>query len=257
MTLAFRLIRAGAIVAIATMALPLGAQTPDASSIPRRRASLPPGVPTVKISGVITDATNGQPLPGAVASADGRPSVPTGADGKYELLVVKGRNVAVTATQFAYFPKTQPVFGQEGNVLNFALSPKATVTVKLTAPQGDPAKSTYDLEIESAQFAYLIPFSSYARSDSGNFCKEDGTSFTPDKHDIKRVLGPATPVSFAKCCTLGPIMKATVEMKSGEILPVYFNDSCFGAEVDFLGREKSSGVYQYFKFTDITEIDFP
>jgi hypothetical protein len=257
MTLASRFTRAAAIVALAAMAIPLGAQTPNATAPPRRRSALPPGVPTVKISGVITDATTGKPLAGATASADGRPSAPTGADGKYELLVVKGRNVAVTGSQFAYFPKTQPVFGAEGAVLNFALEPKATVTVKLTAPQGDPAKDTYELEIDSSQFAYLIPFSGYARADAGNFCKDDGTSFTPDKHDIKRVIGPATPVSFAKCCTIGPIMKATVEMKNGQVIPVYFNDSCFGNEVDFLGREKSSGTYQYFKFTDIAEIDFP
>jgi hypothetical protein len=258
MTLASRFIRAAAIVAVVTTAaLPLGAQTPNATTAARRRSALPPGVPTVKISGIITDASTGKPLAGAVASSDGRPSLATGTDGKYELLIVKGRNVAVVGSQFAYFPKTQPIFGQEGAVLNFALDPKPTVTVKLTAPQGDPAKDTYELEIDSSQFAYLIPFSGYARADAGNFCKDDGTSFTPDKHDIKRVIGPATAVSFSKCCTIGPIMKATLEMKNGQVLTVYFNDSCFGNEVDFLGREKSSGLYQYFKFTDIAEVDFP
>ena len=30
-----------------------------------------------------------------------------------------------------------------------------------------------------------------------------------------------------------------------------------GNEVDFLGREKSTGTYLYFRFTDIAEIDFP
>ena len=46
-------------------------------------------------------------------------------------------------------------------------------------------------------------------------------------------------------------------MKSGEKSHVFFNDSCFGNEVDFLGREKSTGTYLYFRFTDIAEIDFP
>jgi hypothetical protein len=52
-------------------------------------------------------------------------------------------------------------------------------------------------------------------------------------------------------------MKAQLELKTGEKFTVYFNDSCLGNEVDFLGREKSSGVYQYFKFTDISEVVFP
>jgi hypothetical protein len=131
------------------------------------------------------------------------------------------------------------------------------VTVKLIKPQGDPAKDTFILDIDTAQFAYLIPFSGYIRGDVGNFCKDDGTSITPDKHTIKRVIGPAVPVDNAGCCKLGPVMKAQLELKTGESFPVYFNDSCFGNEVDFLGREKSSGQYQYFRFADIAEVDFP
>jgi hypothetical protein len=46
-------------------------------------------------------------------------------------------------------------------------------------------------------------------------------------------------------------------MKSGAHLKVYFKDSCSGNEVDFVGREKATGLYQYFRFTDIAEIDFP
>ena len=91
----------------------------------------------------------------------------------------------------------------------------------------------------------------------GNFCKDDGTSITPDKHTIKRVIGPAVSVDNSTCCKIGPIFKAQLEMKTGEKFTVYFNDSCFGNEVDFLGREKSSGNYQYFKFADIAEVDFP
>jgi len=48
-----------------------------------------------------------------------------------------------------------------------------------------------------------------------------------------------------------------VEMKSGAKLKVYFKDTCDGSEADFVGREKANGQYQYFRFTDIEEIDFP
>ncbi len=248
-----RLIRRGAFAAAAILItlLPLGAQTV------RRHAAAPPSGITVTLTGIISDATNGQPLANAqVSTAGGPPSAFTGPDGKYTLKIPKNINTAVTASQFAFNSSTVPVFGREGATANFSLTPKPVVTVKLTAPDANK-KDTYILDIDSSQFAYLIPFSGYARSDNGNFCKDDGTSITPNKKDIKRVIGPATSATVGACCTLGPVMKATLEMKSGETLTVYFNDSCFGNEVDFLGREKSSGVYQYFRFTDIAEVDFP
>ncbi len=190
-------------------------------------------------------------------SAEGRKSVVTDTRGVYSIQITKNRNVAVTAEQFAYNAQTTSVFGAEGAHADFSLTPKPVVTVKLTAPQGDPAKDTFILDVDTAQFAYLIPFSGYIRSDAGNFCKDDGTSITPDKHAIKRVIGPAVSVDNSACCKIGPIFKAQLEMKTGETFTVYFNDSCFGNEVDFLGREKSSGNYQYFKFADIAEVDFP
>jgi hypothetical protein len=253
MTLASRLIRRSTIAALAIGAavLPLGAQTL------RHRAVAPPSNITVTVTGVITDVTTGQPLTGAQVSAEGTKSAPTSSSGAFTIKITKGRNVAITAEHFAYNSSTISVFGQEGATVNFALTPKPVVTVKLTKPQGDPAKDTYILDIDTSQFAYLVPFCCYVRSDVGNFCKNDGTSITPDKHDIHRVVGPAVPIDVGKCCTIGPVMQARLELKNGENLTVFFNDSCFGNEVDFLGREKSTGVYQYFKFTDILEVDFP
>ena len=249
-----RLIRRSAIagVAIVVALFPLAAQT-----VGRHRAVAPPSNITVTLTGIITDASNGQPLANAQVSAEGRKSAVTDSTGAYTIKITKNLNVAVTAEQFAYNSKTTPVFGAEGARADFALTPKSTVTVKLIKPQGDPAKDTFILDIDTAQFAYLIPFSGYIRGDVGNFCKDDGTSITPDKHTIKRVIGPAVPVDNAGCCKLGPVMKAQLELKTGESFPVYFNDSCFGNEVDFLGREKSSGQYQYFRFADIAEVDFP
>ena len=251
-----RLIRRSAVAAAAIFItlVPLAAQSSG-----HRRASVPPTGVTVTLTGIISDATNGQPLANGQVTAGGRFSAFTTSDGKYTIQIPKNINTAVTASQFAFNSSTVPVFGREGATANFSLTPKPVVTVKLTAPQGPSGqqKDTFILDVDTAQFAYLIPFSGYVRSDNGNFCKDDGTSITPSKKDIKRVVGPATSVNVGACCTLGPMMKAQLEMKSGETLTVYFNDSCYGNEVDFLGREKSSGVYQYFRFTDIAEVDFP
>jgi len=65
------------------------------------------------------------------------------------------------------------------------------------------------------------------------------------------------PATATQCCPSGNVMSANVEMKTGDKFKVYFKDSCGGAEVDFVGREKATGLYQYFRFTDIAEIDFP
>jgi len=248
-----RLIRRGAVAGAALFValLPLQAQTNT-----RHRAAAPPtiGGPAITLTGVITDATNGQPLANAQVTAEGHKSAFTDATGVYHIDVSSGHNLAVSAEQFAFNSQTLTVFAQTGATLNFALTPKPVVTVKLIAPQNN--KDTYTLDIDSSKFAYLIPFSGYVSGDVANFCKDDGTSITPDKHEIKRVIGPATQVDNPSCCRF-PIMKAQVEMKTGEKFTVYFNDSCLGNEVDFLGREKSSAQFQYFKFTDISEIDFP
>lgn len=247
-----RLIRRGAIATAAILVafVPLAAQI-------RHRAVAPPSNITVTLTGFILDATNGQPLANAQVEAEGRKSAVTDSTGVYKIQITKNRNVAVTASQFAYNSSTQSIFGAEGAHADFSLSPRPTVTVRLTKPLGDPAKDTYVLDVDSAQFAYLIPFSGYVHGDIANFCKDDGTSITPNKSTIKRVLGPAVPVDNAGCCKIGPVMKAQLELKTGESFPVYFNDSCFGNEVDFIGREKSSGQYQYFRFADIAEVDFP
>ena len=52
-------------------------------------------------------------------------------------------------------------------------------------------------------------------------------------------------------------MSVTAELKSGGSTPLYFNDSCFGYEVDFVGRELSTGQCLFFNFANIAEIDFP
>src|SRR5438552_656237 len=82
--------------------------------------------------------------------------------------IAKNRNVAVTAEQFPDNSQTTSVFGAEGAHADFDLTPKPVVTVKLTKLQGDDpatAKDTFILDVDTAQFAYLIPFSSYIHSD--------------------------------------------------------------------------------------------
>src|SRR5512143_4337798 len=123
MTLVSRLTRS--IAAISLLALPLSAQTI------RHRSVTPPTKNLVTITGTITDATTGQPLANADVIAEGvKPKTTTGT-GNFTIQISKGINVNITAEQFAYNSQTKTVFGQAGNTVDFALTPKATVTVKL------------------------------------------------------------------------------------------------------------------------------
>lgn len=209
---------------------------------------------SVTISGVVRDAATGAPVGGAIVRSGSSRSSNNGtlSDGKYTLTLPGGRPTLISAEHFAYETSTVVVTPTNGMTLDFNLSqPRPAVTVKLTNGE------THVLDLASSKFAYLVPFSGYAQFDNANLCKPDGTSIAPTKNDFSRIVGPATSVNFSGCCTIGPVVTATAELKSGEKTPVYFNDSCFGYEVDFLGRERATGQPVFFNFLNIAEIDFP
>ncbi len=217
----------------------------------RERAVIPVGA--VTITGVVRDA-NGVPVAGAIVHSGTFYSYRNGTerDGKYSLTLPGDRPTLITVEDFAYDPVTVPFTPTKDAKLDLTVTQsRPTVTVKLTSGE------THVLDLGTSQFAYLIIFSGYSRTDNANFCKPNGDAFAPAKTEFARIVGPATSVNFSVCCTRGQVMTLNVEMKSGEKLPVYFNDSCFGNEVDFIGRERSTGQYLYFNFANIAEIDFP
>jgi hypothetical protein len=143
------------------------------------------------------------------------------------------------------------------------LTPTADATLDLTLTTARPivtvklsSGKTYDLVVDSAKFAWYRVFADYAKFDNANLCKTDGSSFAPNKTEIARIVGPFTRVNFSPCCSRGPVITATLQMKTGEIMQVYFNDSCYDDELDFIGRERGTGTWYYLKFDDIAEIDF-
>lgn len=218
----------------------------------QKEHAVKPGA-NVMISGVVLDASTNRPVAGAVVHSGTFYSNRNGtaADGKYSIVLPGGRPTTLTVEDFAYETITQNVVPVDGGVLDLRLTTsRPTATIKLTNDE------VHVVDVGTSQFGYLIVFSGYARADNANFCKPDGSQFLPSKTDIAKIIGPATPVTFSACCTRGPVMTVTVEMKSGERTEVYFVDSCFGNEVDFIGRERSTGQYLYLNFTRIAEIDF-
>jgi len=227
----------------------------------KHRAAVP-GYPqpngTVTVTGQIRDVVTNLPIAGANVVAEGKKSTLTGSDGRYSVVVSKDRNVVITAEHFAYNSVAQAVPGIAGTVADFSLVPHPTVTLKRLNGE------THVLDYNSAEFAYLIVFSGYVHGDVANFCKTDGTAFTPNKSDVKRMIGPAKLVNSSACCTRGQVVQIDIEMKTGERFPVNFADSCFGNEVDFMGREVSTGTWIYARWydqngnaPDLAEVDFP
>ena len=216
----------------------------------RRRAVTPPVAgPAIPFTGVVKDASNGLPVQLATASY-GEQTAHTNALGEFILNLPTGSPATVSIQHPGFLPFSKAVTPQAGAKVDFGLTELASVTVKTTTG------TTYIIDIGTAQFAYAMPFSSYVPSDNANFCMPDGSAFTPSKTEFRKIVGPATASTLASCCE-GSLLTASAEMKSGTVTPVFFKDSCHGTEVDFYGREKSTGTYRFVKFTDIAEIDFP
>jgi len=233
-------------LAICLFALTLALPTFAAGG--KRRSVVPTAPPVItKVVGTVTDAGNGRPIVFATVSA-GELATTTDAAGKFELEVPGGTVLTITRSGYQTVQKTVP---NGAKTLSVTMSGLPTIHVKTTT------KREYDLDTDSSEFAYLVPFSGYVKSDEGKFCKPNGDEFKPSKSIIKRFIGPATTSTSDACCKDKTPLKARVELKSGEQTDVFFSDSCFGYEVDFIGRDHFGGDFVFLKFTDIAEITFP
>jgi hypothetical protein len=225
------------------------------TSKPRRRGVGPIVTPTLdaNINGHLSDATTGLPVGSADIVVEGVAVTSSNRDGDFKLVTFNGRHFVLTAQRSVYLPASTELTGTTGTQ-SFTLQMHPTgVVVTLR----DTSGVVHTIDPENAQFAYLIPFSGYVRSNSANFCK-DGTTITPDISEFRRIVGPAKSVTASGCgCPFPVVMQVNIELKTGETATVNFNESCYGNEVDFIGRDHVSGDYSYYNFTNIAEIVFP
>ncbi len=223
-------------------------------SRPRRRATLPVELPVLdsNFNAHLSDITNGMPVASADIVVEGTTITSSDKNGDFKLLTSNGRHFILTAQRSGYLPVTTELTGKTGTQ-TFELKMQPTQVISLR----DTNNVVHLIDIESAQFAYLIPFSGYARSNAASFCKVDGSTINPDRTSFHRIVGPANSVTSGACCTLGPVLQLNIELKSGETETVNFVDSCFGNEVDFVGRDHVSGDFSYYNFAKVAEIIFP
>lgn len=221
-----------------------------AATAPRRHAS--PAPFNVKITGVVTDAATSKPVPSAeVSIVNAKGKVSTDKDGRFEVIALGGFSVGVSAARSGYTTQTQTVRAAADATVNFSLQPTATTTVR------EVSGTVTQVDTESFKFAYLVPFSGYQSADTANFCLADGTASHPNHTEISKLIGPAVAQTSAPCCNLGPVMAIQVVLKSGTTSTVFLADSCFGNEVDVLGRDHATGQFVYFNLANVAEIDLP
>lgn len=215
----------------------------------QKRRSVGPTAPPVltKINGTVVDASNGRPVVFATVAAP-EFSTSTDKDGKFEIDVAPGTTLTISRSGYQTATRVVP---NNTKTIQITMTGLPTIRLKTTT------NVEYELDTDSSQFAYLVPFSGYVRSDAGKFCKPDGSEFHPDRAIIKRFIGPAVSSTSDACCKDKPILRGRVELKSGETTDVFFADSCFGYEVDFIGRDHFGGDFVFLKFNDIAEIVFP
>jgi len=198
----------------------------------------------VTITGTVTDANTGLGLKGANVSS-GYHAVISDDAGHYTLTCSKGNEI--TASRVGYVAVQH--LAVEGTI-DFALPQTPTVTVRTTSGQ------TFALDSGTTKFGYVIIFQGYAQGGIPNLCRTGEANWEPARADLKKITGPAHPVT-SSCCTRGPVMAIEVELKNGEKTTAILNDNCFGYEVDVLGVERSTAKSQYIHLTDVTEIVFP
>jgi hypothetical protein len=229
-------------------ALPLAAQKRRSVAHPSAGVAF-----TATVNGTVLDAVTGQPVAFAsvaVGSAKGT----TARDGSFELNGSGfGSPVPVVASRSGYNDSTQTIPGSGTYTLTFHLQSRPTVSVRKTDG------TTIQLDNDGLKLGYVILFGGYAAGPDDDFCKSDGTAVNIKIADMKRIIGPATTVTQANCCSRqnAQLEHVRLELRSGEIDDVIFKDSCDGYIVDFLGRNHTTGDFTFLKLNEVAEVVFP
>ena len=211
----------------------------------------PLNVITVEVSGIVIDSVTGAPVVGARVEA-GESHRTTGTDGKFTLRSTSGpAPVIVQASRTGYDGAAQNLTTAGKHELTFSLAPRPTVLVRTLSNQ------TFNLDLETIEFGYPVPFSGYRSADFEDFCTPEGQAVTVNRTEIQRINGPATTVSYAPCCATDTL-KVNVTLKNGTTTDLYFVDACDGVvSIDIFGRDHVTNKAQYIPFSQIAEVVFP
>ncbi|HEX8171939.1 MAG TPA: carboxypeptidase regulatory-like domain-containing protein [Thermoanaerobaculia bacterium] len=203
-------------------------------------------VPT--LTGTVLDSVTGAPVAFVEVHANDGLGI-TDAQGKFRIDGITGYGVInVEALRSGYTSQTLKITTAGDQNLVFHLAPTPTATLRLTNG------TTEQIDYESIEFGYPVPFSGYRSAEYDDFCTSAGEKTRINKLAMRRITGPAAKGSSG-CCA--QITKVTVELKSGQSDALGFVDSCDGYRVDFIGRDHVTGKFVYIPFEQVSEVVFP
>lgn len=235
-------------IAIAALVLTVPAAAQKRRAV--QHPSPPGGAVTTTITGKVVDAVTGAPVVSAsLRIGDGFDR--SDSTGSFSITTTIYGQGELVAERSGYNAGRLPITGAGPHVVTLPLQSKPTVKLRLT----DGTQK--DMDLESAEFGYVPPFSSYVKAEYVDLCKPSGTTVRFNRTDFSRITGPATNEAFAACCPDGTPQKITATLKTGEVSALYFNDSCAGYAMDFIARDHVTGRVVYTKFANIAEIIFP
>jgi hypothetical protein len=217
----------------------------------RRAVSHPSAALSTQIEGVVLDAVTGTPV-NAVEILIGDRSSFTDAQGRFVRTVIGHGMIEIVADRSGYQPSTTSVAAGGSHKLTLHLTPLPTVSVRKTDG------SRVEIDYETVMFGYPVPFSGYRSAEFEDFCLPDGTEVQINRSEMKRIVGPATPVTQSACCSIGPVLRVNLQLRNGQTTDVYFADSCDASDkIDLIGRNHATGLFVYLRFTDVSEVVFP
>ena len=224
------------------------------SAAKRRALQLPPAEPRaiVTLTGTVVDAGTGAPVVAAdVFSVNLNLYTTTNAAGNFTLSVPRNTAVTLEISRPGYETLQTTISIGASASQRFTLASRQTVAIRMT--NGD----SYQVDLDTLKFGFLTgAFGTYITDTRMSLCKTGGSSFTPDRVAIRKIVGPATPKSHAACCA-NPILAITIEMKNGETTEAYLTDTCFGSSVDIVALEHTKAVSVFLPLTKVALVEFP
>lgn len=175
----------------------------------------------------------------------------TDASGRFTLQLPAHQGVTLTFKRTGYETLTQTVMLTGNADRTFQLKPAPTA--RITTLSG----TTHDVDADSVEFGWAIPFLGYRRDRSAKMCRPGGGEFMLDRNEIDRIEGPAITATDAACCANNPLTGAVFEMANGQRITAYFLESCNSAVMEVIARDHVTYELVFVPLRDLREVVMP
>ena len=213
----------------------------------KHRAAFIPPAPEAIISLEIVDSQSGAPV------VDVEVNTPYGfarsnRAGRLAISIPINRAVAFTFERSGYETLTDTVTITGNTERKLSLVSKPTIQVTTTGG------TKYDFDAGTLQIGYPEAFLGFRLASETKACRAGGGEVVLSNDTVKRFTGPAVSATDTACCTARPVSGLDTELKSGERVRVYFNDSCSGQKIYVAGRDHVSHQIVTVAVTELTEL---